>query len=110
MPSTAAPAKGAIEVPASAVARAIERKDVRATNAVGTDGKPIGVRIHGVNRYRAGLRDGDVILSVAGTPTETTTMLVEVSMKVLAAGATKLTGKIARESETWDVVLELPPR
>ncbi|MCW5817670.1 MAG: hypothetical protein KIT84_42110, partial [Labilithrix sp.] len=101
---------GTIVVPASVVAAAIADKRIGARDAVDVDGKPVGARIHGVSRYKSGLQNGDVIVSVAGSPTPTTTALVEVAMKVVAAGATKLTGKIKRGDAVYDVVLELPPR
>ena len=109
-PAVDAAPKGTIVVAASAVAKAIEKKDVGARNAKGPDGKPLGARIHGVSRYHTGLQDGDVVVSVGGVRTETTDAMVEAATKSLAAGATKLTGRILRGEDVWNVVLELPPR
>lgn len=102
--------KGTIVVAASAVAKAIEKKDVGARNAKGPDGKPLGARIHGVSRYHTGLQDGDVVVFVGGVRTKTTDAMVDAATKALAAGATKLRGRILRGDDVWDVVLELPPR
>jgi hypothetical protein len=112
--------RGTIVVPASIVAEAIARKDVGATNARGPDGRPLGARIHGVGRYHTGLRDGDVIVTVAGMPTPTTAALVDCAMRALGdpqgQAARTLSGTILRGGgaggwvdETWTVVLELPP-
>ncbi len=109
-PSVDAAPKGTIVVAASAVAKAIEKKDVGARNAKGTDGKPLGARIHGVSRYRSGLQDGDIVISIGGVRTQTIDAMVDAAMKALASGATKLTGRILRGDAVWDVVLELPPR
>jgi hypothetical protein len=104
------PSHGTIHVPASVIAKAIEKKDVSASNAVGPDGRPLGAKIHGASKYGAGLRDGDIITFVAGTRTETTQVMVDVATRALASGATSLSGKILRGDETWDVVLDLPRR
>lgn len=109
-PRVDAAPKGTIVVTASAVAKAIEKKDVGARNAKGPDGRPLGARIHGVGRYHTGLQDGDVVVFVGGVRTETTDAMVDAATKALAAGATKLTGRILRGDDVWDVVLELPPR
>ena len=109
-PAVDAAPKGTIVVHASAVAKAIERKDVGARNAKGPDGKPLGARIHGVSRYHTGLQDGDVVIWVGGVRTETTDAMVDAATKSLSAGATKLTGRILRGDDVWNVVLELPPR
>ena len=100
--------KGTIVVPASAVAKAIEEKDIGARTVRGPDGKPLGARIHGVSRHRAGLRDGDIVIYVGGVRTETTDAMVDAATKSLGAGATKLSGRILRGVDVWNVVLELP--
>jgi len=102
--------RGTIVVPAQVVAHAVTEKKVGARDAVDENGNPVGARIHGVGRYKTGLQNGDIIVSVGGTPTPTTTALVDVAMKIIGAGATKLTGKIRRGDTLYDVVLELPPR
>jgi hypothetical protein len=102
--------RGTIFIPASMVTLALDKKDIRASNAVGPDNKPWGARIHGVSKYPVGLRNNDVIVYVDGMRTETTAALIEAAAKSVAGGATKLSGKIVRGDESWDVVLELPPR
>jgi hypothetical protein len=101
-------AHGTIVVPAATVEKAIVRKDIRGVNATDDAGKALGARIVGVTRYGTGLRDGDVIVSVGGIRTPTTAAVVDAAMRTLSAGATRLTGRIARAGETYDVVLELP--
>jgi hypothetical protein len=99
--------KGTIMVPASVVTRALEKRDVGATNAVAPDGAPLGARLAGVSKYRTGLRDGDVVVSVAGTRTPTVAAMVAVGMSA-ASGATRLSGQIRRGDATYAVVIELP--
>jgi len=108
-PVDAAP-KGTIVVPASAVANAIEKKDVGARTVRGPEGKPLGARIHGVSRHHTGLQDGDIVISVGGVRTVTTDAMVDAATKALGAGATKLSGRVLRGDDVWDVVLELPAR
>lgn len=97
-----------IVIPSAIVAKALEKRDVGASNATTPEGKPAGVRVHGVSKYKTGLRDGDIIVSVGGRRVESTQSLVSVAMGQVMNGATKLTGKIRRGEETWDVVLEIP--
>jgi hypothetical protein len=104
----ASPSKGTITVPASAVARALEKKDVSATDAEGPDGRPFGARLRGVGRYKTGLHDGDVVVSVEGTRTTTASAMIGAGMAAAAAGRTRITGQIRRGEATYDVVLELP--
>ena len=95
-------------VPASAVTRAMQRRDVGATNASAADGSPLGARLVGVSRYRTGLRDGDVVVSVAGTRTPTVEAMVGTAMRAASGGATRLSGRIVRGDATFAVVIELP--
>ncbi|AKU97998.1 hypothetical protein AKJ09_04662 [Labilithrix luteola] len=99
---------GTIAVPATLVARALERKDVGATNATAADGTPLGARLRGVGKYRAGLRDGDVVVMVEGVATPTVEAMVMQAMRAASAGVTRLSGRIRRGEATYDVVLELP--
>lgn len=101
-------ARGTIVVPAAAVARAMEKHDVGAANATAPDGSPLGARLVGVSRYRTGLRDGDIVVSVAGTRTRTVQSMVGAAMRVATGGATRISGRIMRGDATYDVVLELP--
>ncbi len=100
--------KGTIVVPASAVARAMQKHDVGAVNASAPDGSPLGARLVGVSRYRTGLRDGDIVMTVAGTRTRTVEAMVAVAMQVATSGATQISGRIMRGDATYAVVLELP--
>lgn len=100
--------KATIVVPASVVTRAIEKRDVGATNALAPDGSPLGARLAGVSKYRTGLRDGDVVVSVAGTRTPTVEVMVAVGLKAASGGAPRLSGRIVRGDATYAVVIELP--
>ena len=102
-------ASATIVVPASVVAKAIERRDVSATNATKPDGSPLGARLVGVGKYGAGLRDGDVVVAVEGRATPTVDAMVAAGLGAVQRGAQKIAGKIVRgESTTIAVVLELP--
>lgn len=107
-PAPDAPPKATIAVPASVVTRAIEKRDVGATNALAPDGSPLGARLVGVSKYRTGLRDGDVVVSVAGTRTPTVAAMIAVGMKAASGGATRISGRIVRGDATYTVVIDLP--
>jgi hypothetical protein len=95
-------------VPASVVTRALEKRDVGASNALARDGSPLGARLGGVSRYRTGLRDGDVVLSVGGQRTPTVAAMVSAAMAAASGGAKSLSSRVARGDATYAVVLELP--
>jgi hypothetical protein len=107
-PALDAPVKGTIVIPASAVKKAIERKDVGATSAKGPDGAPLGARLTGVGKYGLGLRDGDVVVAVQGTRTPTVQAMVGAAMGAASGGATRLSGRILRGGVAYAVVLEIP--
>jgi hypothetical protein len=107
-PSLAGPPKATIGVPAAAVTRALEKHDVGATNASAPDGSPLGARLTGVSRYRTGLRDGDVVVSVAGARTTTVDAMIGAAMAAASAGATRISGRIVRGTAVYAVVIELP--
>jgi hypothetical protein len=96
-----------IVVPSAVVTRAIQRRDISAVDAKAPDGSPLGARLRGVSAYGVGLRDGDVVISVAGTRTPTVAAMVAAGLSA-ANGATRLTGKIQRGTAVHTVVLELP--
>ena len=96
--------QGTIVVPASVVAKAIQKRDVSAT----TSTKPPGAKLVGVGKYGSGLRDGDVVVSVEGRATPTVDALVQAGVGAASSGAPRITGKIVRGEATYVVVLELP--
>lgn len=100
--------KATIFVPAALVSRALERRDVGATNAKTADGAQLGARLAGVSKYRTGLRDGDVVVSVAGTRTPNVSAMASAAMQAAGHGATRLSGRILRGDAVYAVVLELP--
>jgi hypothetical protein len=102
------PPKSTIVVPASVVTRALERRDVAATNVTTADGAPLGARLAGVGKYKTGLRDGDVVVTVAGTRTPTVEAMVSAAMAAASNGAPRISGRILRGDATYTVVLELP--
>jgi hypothetical protein len=107
-PSLADAPKATIVVPAAIVTRAMERRDVGATNARAPDGTPLGARLIGVGKYRTGLRDGDVVVAVGGTRTPTVQAMVGAAMQAATTGATRISGRVVRGDATFAVVLELP--
>jgi len=107
-PKRETPPKATIVVPAQAVARALEKRDVGATNALAPDGTPLGARLVGVSKYGTGLKDGDIVTSVGGVRTPTVDALVGAGVRASVSGATQVSGKILRGATTYAVVLELP--
>ena len=107
-PSASDAPRSTIVVPASVVTRALERRDVAATNVTTPDGAPLGARLAGVGKYKTGLRDGDVVVTVAGTRTPTVEAMVSAAMAAASSGATRISGRILRGDATYAVVLELP--
>jgi hypothetical protein len=107
-PSVSDAPRSTVVVPASVVTRALERHDVGATNATAPDGAPLGARLAGVGKYKTGLRDGDVVVMVAGTRTPTVNAMVSAAMAVATSGATRISGRILRGDATYAVILELP--
>ena len=107
-PSVTDAPRSTIFVPAAVVTRALERRDVGATNATAPDGAPLGARLSGVGKYKTGLRDGDVVVTVAGTRTPTVDAMVGAAMAVATSGATRISGRILRGDATYAVILELP--
>lgn len=107
-PSLTDAPKATIVVPAAVVTRALEKRDVGATNATAPDGSALGARLAGVGRYRAGLRDGDVVISVGGTRTPTVAAMVSAGMAAAGNGATRISGRIVRGESVYAVVVELP--
>jgi hypothetical protein len=102
------PPKATLVVSAASVTRALARRDVGATNAIASDGAPLGARLVGVSRYRTGLRDGDVVVSVGGVRTPTLAALVSAGMSAAGPGATRIAGRIVRGDALYAVVVELP--
>jgi len=100
--------KGTIVVPAAVVQRVIDKRDVSGTNAVAPDGSALGVRLVGVSKYKAGLRDGDIVVSVSGRKTPNVDAIVAAGILAASTGASRLSGRILRGTATYDVVLELP--
>jgi len=107
-PPVGDPPKATIFVPAALVARALERRDVGATNATTPDGAQLGARLVGVSKYRTGLRDGDVVVSVAGTRTPTVSAMTTAALQAAGGVAPRISGRILRGDTTMTVVLELP--
>lgn len=95
-------------VAAAVVAKAMARRDVGAVNAVVPDGTALGAKLVGVSKYRTGLRDGDIVVSVAGTRTPNVETMVGAAMGAASRGGDRLAGRVVRGDATFAVVLELP--
>ena len=100
--------KATIFVPAALVSRALERRDVGATNAITPDGAQLGARLVGVSKYGTALRDGDVVVTVAGTRTPTVSAMTTAALQAAGGVAPRISGRILRGDTTLTVVLELP--
>lgn len=98
---------GSIVISAALIEKALADKKIGARDVVDADGKPFGCRLHGVGKYRGGLRDGDIVIEVGGVRVHSTSEVIQLGLQQ-ASGATRLTGKILRGSATFDVTLELP--
>ena len=105
----AAKSGGTIVVPASVIEKAIQdKKKPSARDVVDADGKPFGAKLHGVSRYKVGLQDGDIIIEVAGTRVHSMSEIIQAGTQAVAAGTSRIAGKIVRGDATYDVVLEIP--
>jgi hypothetical protein len=100
--------KAMLVVSAASVTRALARRDVGATNAMTSEGAALGARLAGVSRYGAGLRDGDVVVSIGGVRTPNVAALVSAGMAAAGGGATRIAGRIVRGDALYAVVVELP--
>ena len=99
-----------LHIPASKVQHAIDDggRSMHARTVYGPDGKPAGTRISGVNNAGAGLRDGDIIVSIDGKPTMDDDAATDAALSVVARGDSVLHARLTRDGQPFDVTVELP--
>ncbi len=89
-----------VYVPASTVLRIARRRSVSTTPAEG------GLALHGVGG--SGLRDGDIVTHINGTPVASQDAAVGVIMSALAAKAQHVSGTVLRNGKPIAVTVEVP--
>jgi hypothetical protein len=95
---------------ADLVARAV-KSGVRpsAVPAPASGMRPDGLALYGVGGFGAGLRDGDVVTSVAGTPASSVGALIGAISGAVHARAKSISAVVWRGDEKLLVTLEIPP-
>ncbi len=70
--------------------------------------RPAGILLRNVAALGIGLREGDVLVSVAGAPATNVGMVIERIIAARAAGATVIVGEIWRDGSTFSIAVEQP--
>ncbi|MDP9149953.1 MAG: hypothetical protein M3O36_08455 [Myxococcota bacterium] len=81
---------------------------VRAVDAVDGYGRPIGVRLSGVQALGLGLREGDVVVSLDGHPTPTLDDGTAAATSALGSGRHDAHAAILRDGQMVAVTVQLP--
>lgn len=76
--------------------------------APASNNRPAGLSLVGVSRFGTGLRDGDILTSVGGTPATSEGTVVGIVAGAIAAGAKVITGVVWRDDQRLDVAVEIP--
>jgi S1-C subfamily serine protease len=71
--------------------------------------RPEGLALYGVSGYGAGLRDGDVLTSVAGAAATSPGAVVAAVAGAVRAKAKAISGVVWRGDERLSVTVEIPP-
>jgi hypothetical protein len=110
--SAAKVAASAVDIPADRLARltAKQLRSLRATDAVGADGRAIGARLHGVGVLGVGLADGDVVTSIDGRATPDVTTATGAAMGAYASGEAVAHATVLRNGRTLVVTVHIPPK
>jgi hypothetical protein len=100
----------ALFVPASVVQRALDDQGshIRGRTARNVEGKPIGVRLTGIDAARVGLHDGDLIVAIDGTPTPDDDIATDAALSAVAKGRSRIQATLLRGSRRIDLTVELP--
>lgn len=108
-PKHATPARKGILVRAATVARAVRMGGRPSGTPVPASGaRPAGLELAGVSRYGSGLRDGDVLTQVGGTPATSEGAVVGAVAGALRSGARVITAVVWRGPQRLDVAVEIP--
>jgi len=70
--------------------------------------RPAGLSLVGVSHYGTGLRDGDILTSVGGTPATSESLVVALVAGAIGQGAKVITGVVWRDNQRMDVAVEIP--
>lgn len=110
-PSTSNPSKRhrGIIVRTDAVVRAV-RSGGRPSSfpAPASGSRPAGLSLVGVSHFGTGLRDGDILTSVGGTPATSESLVVALVAGAIGQGAKVITGVVWRDNQRMDVAVEIP--
>jgi len=103
---------GAVDIPEDRLAHltAKQLRSLRATDAVGADGRAIGARLYGVGALGVGLADGDVVTSIDGRATPDMTTATGAAMGAYASGEAVAHATVLRGGRTLQVTVHIPPR
>lgn len=105
----AAPAPGAVFVSQSAVLRLAEARAMPRAVPVPARGKrPAGLRLIGVGALGIGMRDGDVLTEVLGTPVRSTGQVIQMVIQARGRRERVISGKFYRGELPLSVVVEQP--
>jgi len=103
--------RGGILVRASVVAAAVESGARPSGVAVPAQGfRPAGIALAGVSGFGAGLRDGDVLTRVGGTPATSVGAVIGAVAGALRQKARVITGEIWRGEQRLSIAVEIPRR
>jgi hypothetical protein len=100
----------ALFVPASVVQRTLDDQGshIRGRTARNVEGKPIGVRLTGIDAARVGLHDGDLIVAIDGTPTPDDDIATDAALSAVAKGRSRIQATLLRGARKIDLTVELP--
>jgi len=105
----APPASGAVFVPQSAVVRLAEAHAMpRAVPVPARGNRPAGLRLIGVGALGIGMRDGDVLTEVLGTPVSSTGQVIQMVIQARGRRERVISGKFYRGEVPLSVVVEQP--
>ncbi len=102
-------ARATLFISAAVTTRALPlaAKGMRAVGVVLPDGTR-GIELHGVRPLRAGLEEGDVVISLEGRPTPTQEDALAAITSALAAHALTVHATLLRRGRPVDVTVEIP--
>lgn len=76
--------------------------------APSTPKRPAGLMLTGASALGIGVRDGDVLTHVAGTPVSDRSQVVNLVLQARARRATQISARFFRNDEPWMLVVDLP--
>jgi hypothetical protein len=98
-----------IRVSAALVQRLVRRGARPSGVSVSKTGdRPAGLALFGVNGLGVGAKDGDILTHVGGQPATSLDVVVGAVLTALRRRAPALTGRLWREGEVWQVLVEIP--